>query len=386
MARVARNRSRTNTWVGVSGKTYFGSTWISGGATQTQTRFDSCADSHGRPVIDSTFSSDQWDGTYPHLDGTVIPSNRTSNSSTVYDGSQYSGIPTALAGLVNPAGPNGWMLDLVAGTNPSRPVTNIPIWAQNIAELPKMVKQLGDLLKKPSGAANPKGAASTYLGYSFGWSPLIDDLSKLLDFQSYVNKRNKELNQLYLGKGLRRRITLNSDSSNVNIRSQTATYANAIIVVDDSLAIQSEQWATIHWKPTTPPSYHPQDEELNSLSKQLVLGLTPEGIAKGVWDVIPWTWLLGWFTNLGKYTLAHSWTVPADHSGGCLMRKCTGTWSANGCTVSAALSSSVTASGSLTRTLRGRSLGTAVTVGANMPYLDMWRLSILGSLYVQRFF
>jgi hypothetical protein len=83
------------------------------------------------------------------------------------------------------------MLDLVAGTNPSRPVTNIPIWIQNLVELPKMVKQLGDLLNKPALLANPKGAASSYLGYSFGWAPLVDDLLKLLDVQSYVIKRSQ---------------------------------------------------------------------------------------------------------------------------------------------------------------------------------------------------
>jgi hypothetical protein len=295
-----------------------------------------------------------------------------------------TGMPAALSGMTVQTAPSGWLLDLVAGTNPSRPIIGIPIWAQNLAQLPKMIKSLGDLIRSPGNVLKPKGFAGEYLGVQFGWLPLIEDLTKLLAFQDYVLKRNKELNELYSGKGLRRRLKFSDDTTSTAVSANTATYANAIVTATSSVTVKRRMWGTIHWYPTTPPVYHPDDHSWNNLTNRLVLGATPEGLAKGIWDVIPWTWLIGWFTNLGKYTLAHSWTVPADHSGGCLMREAIGTWTAGGATVSAG-SGKVYHYGQLTRSMKTRSVSSVVTVGVNMPYIDMFRLSILSALFVQRF-
>jgi hypothetical protein len=213
---------------------------------------------------------------------------------------------------------------------------------------------------------------------------LIEDLQKLLDFQSYVLKRNKELAQLYSGKGLRRRLKFTDDTTSTAYPRDVATYANALIKTTSSVDVKRRTWGTIHWYPTTPPLYHPDDHSWNSLANRLVLGATPEGLAKGLWDVIPWTWLIGWFTNLGKYTLAHSYTVPATHSGGCFMSEAVGTWTAGDATVTAG-TGKVYMYGQLTRTVKTRSVSSVVTPGVNMPYLDMFRLSILGALFVQRF-
>jgi hypothetical protein len=276
------------------------------------------------------------------------------------------------------------MLDLVAGTNPSRPVIGIPMWAQNIAQLPKMLKSLGDLIRSPGNVLKPKGFAGEYLGIQFGWLPLIDDLKKLLDFQSYVLKRNKELAQLYSGKGLRRRLKFNDDTVTTAITGSFAIYPTGRCDAKSSFTARRRNWGTIHWYPTTPPQYHPDDHSWNSLANRLVLGATPEGLAKGLWDVLPWTWLIGWFTNLGKYTLAHSWTVPASHSSGCLMQEAVGTWTAGDATLTAA-TGKIYHYGQLTRSYKTRTVSSTVTVGVNMPYLDMFRLSILGALFTQRF-
>jgi len=318
------------------------------------------------------------------LNGTVIPTLQSPKNHTVFVDLTYTGVPTALSTMAVQPAPSGWLLDLVAGTNPSRPVIGIPIWAQNLKELPKMLKQLGDAILSPKSLVKPKGLAGSYLGVQFGWLPLIEDLKKLVDFQSYVLKRNKELADLYSGKGLRRRLKFTDDTVNTPVSVNTATYANAIIKSTSSVDVKRRTWGTIHWYPTTPPQYHPDDHKWNSLVNQIVLGATPEGLAKGLWDVIPWTWLVGWFTNLGKYTLAHSYTVPAQHSGGCLMREAIGTWTAGDSTVSAG-SGKVYQYGQLTRSLKTRAVSSVVTVGVNMPYFDMFRLSILGALFTQRF-
>jgi hypothetical protein len=289
-----------------------------------------------------------------------------------------------MTGVTPIATPSGWMLDLVAGTNPSRPVVNIPELVEDLWDLPKALKNLGDLILNPGSKMKPKGLAGEYLGIQFGWLPLIEDLTKLLDFQRYADKRNKELHQLYSGKGMRRRLKFGDDTTNVVVN--TSTSINTSVVTQScSLQVKREQWATIHWYPTTPPPYHPDDAKWNNLATQLVLGATPEAMANGLWKVLPWTWLIGWFTNIGKYTLAYSWTVPATHGNCCFMNRCTCTYTSAGVSASNVTENSLSHSGSAILTRRLRSVGSQVTAGVNMPYLDMFRLSIIGALFTQKF-
>lgn len=384
MARHTRFRSRTITFPSGKYTPYIDNVAQAPVVSPARNNLASCGDSIGSPVVDSALTLTSFTRDYPKLNGRVESTYIGKETHTVYEGYTTSSLPAPLTNMVVIPAPSGWLLDVVAGTNPSRPVIGIPIWAQNLAQLPKMVKNLGDLIRNPGNVLKPKGFAGEYLGVQFGWLPLIDDLTKLLDFQSHVLKRNKELAQLYSGKGLRRRLKLADDTSSTGVNTNLGFYPTGTITMTASVTVKRRQWGTIHWYPTTIPVYHPDDHKWHNLTNRIVLGATPEGLAKGLWDVIPWTWLLGWFTNLGKYTLAHSWTVPANHTGGCLMSEAIGTWKAGSATVSGG-SGSVTYSGSVTRSLKTRIVSSVVTVGVNMPYIDMFRLSILGALFVQRF-
>jgi hypothetical protein len=384
MARVPRARSRVFSFPGGYQETYFGDTLASAVRPSARNFTSTCNDLIGSPVSDGSFNSNQYKGTYPNINGLCQGTNRTADNHTVYGAFTYTTLPLALSGMTVLTAPSGWLLDLVAGTNPSRPIIGIPIWAQNIAQLPKMLKSLGDLIRSPSNALKPKGFAGEYLGVQFGWLPLIEDLTKLLDFQKYVMKRNKELAQLYSGKGLRRRLKFNDDTVTNGYSVNSSIYPTGSCAAKSSLTVKRRNWGTIHWYPTTPPPFHPDDLSQNQFVSRVVLGATPEGLSKGLWDVIPWTWLIGWFTNLGKYTLAHSWTVPATHGAGCLMREAVGTWSAGDIPLTLA-TGNLSHRGQLTRTIKTRLVSSTVTVGVNMPYLDMFRLSILGALFTQRF-
>jgi hypothetical protein len=383
LARILRNRSRASPYQGGV------VVWYKNGAVTTTvaptrtTYTSSCSDFIGSPVVDSNFDSRQYTGVYPSISGT-ININQVAADTARYSAFTVAGLPSGMTSMATLLPPNGWMLDLVAGTNPSRPVLNIPEAVENIVSLPKMVKNLGDLIMSPASKMSPKGFAGEYLGVQFGWLPIIEDLTKLLNVQSYVLKRNRELHQLYSGKGLRRRLKFADDSA-VSVVNTGTAFLTATVTHSCSLEIKRSTWATIHWYPTSPPPYHPDDVRWNALSLRLVLGVTPEAMLNGIWKVIPWTWLIGWFTNFGKYTLANSWSVPATHGAGCFMSKAEAKYKSAGVSVANAVASQMTHSGEATRTLRTRVHSTSVTAGANIPYLDMFRLSILGSLFAQRF-
>lgn len=382
MARVGRVRYRSNSYTG-SRRTRTKDGVVGPEFFNTITHQSSITDSRGRPIVPSALNSVQYQGIL-RLNGSVF----CPSADQYYE---YTNFPFQRGtGDVENTTPlpvkNGWVLDLVAGTNPSRPVVMPPTMIQDLVTLPGLIRETGKLLSKPKSLWSPREAANGYLAAKFGWFPMIEDLLKLLDLQKHVLKRNAELKKLYSGKGLRRRLKFDSDNKVGKQIYWIGLHQSSYIGCHISVAVARSQWGTIRWRPTAPPPYHPDDERWNKLTTRLVLGLTPEGMAKGLWDVIPWTWLLGWFTNLGKLLLANSNTVPATWSEACLMNKVVATFAAAGAEAILCTEVNVSASGQRTYTTRSRVIGSGVALpGLNLPYLDGSRLSVLGALFAQRF-
>lgn len=382
MTRVGRSRTRTKTFRGKRKR------FDSNGTIQEDTPvvvnfLDQCNDSHGRPVIPSSLVSRQYKNIL-RLDG--FAENISNNQRYVYEGVPFFQGSGEIEDTTTLPVKTGWELDLIAGTNPSRPVLTPPMFLQDILTLPALLRETGQALTRPRNEWSPRQAANAYLAAKFGWFPLIDDLRKLLDLQSYVLKRTKELNQLYSGQGLRRRLKFNEDTKVYKQSASWAHYGTGKVTVPISVTVSKQQWGTIRWHPTEPPQYLPGDDRMHNLARRLVLGLTVEGMAKGSWDVIPWTWLLGWFTNLGKYTLYHSNTVPAGWSDCCLMNQVVLTATPGSVIVVGANKYKLDASGQRTFESKNRLVGSGTVLpGFNMPFLDMSRLSVLGALFAQRF-
>jgi hypothetical protein len=249
-----------------------------------------------------------------------------------------------------------------------------------------MLRNAVKFFQHPKTILTPKGAANEYLGLKFGWLPFINDIQELLNLQELIDKRQKELKDLYNSpKGIRRRLKFGDDTQVLKRSNTFSLQGSSIVTCPISLTVKRARWATIRWKPTSPPAYHPDDSRFRDQTRRIILGLTPQGLAKGAWDVIPWTWLIGWFTNIGKLTTAFANTIPASHSEACFM--CS--WSAGAVgqdpTVSFTNRYKLNVSGLATRTVKARYVGGTVVPGFNMPFLDMSRLSVLGALGIQRF-
>jgi len=382
MSRVVRHRTRSETTIGSYSTQSLDPT--PGPVTDhpvTLSLTSTCDDSHGQPVIDSNLSlSSQKDNLRVY--GTVTSPGLFRTRYV------FNGMPTAVsAGTLDTsqlATPAGWELTTVARTNPSRPVMTPPSLLQDLIDIPGQLRQLGKLIRKPKSLMSPREVANHYLCVQFGWLPLIEDLHQILDLQSYIDRRCQELNSLYSDTGLRRKITLNSDEQS---GSGTTTWLGSGqdgVFFDYDISVKRKVWATIHWKPTTPPPFSPGDASRIRLARRIVLGLTVEGMAKGLWDVIPWTWLIGYFTNIGSYALAHSNTVPAQHSQTCLMKSCERTYTPKGVRILGTYKGNANLTGSPYRADKTRLVSSTVTPGFNVPFLDTFRLSILSSLFVQR--
>lgn len=396
MTRVARHRTRVKP--AIPGGTVQPTIWTNGVSTAAaagngiaiSSFTETCDDFVGRPVTAGNLiiSSRQASGGLK-INGSVWSSfvyKETPKNGYEYQFVNYqfgTSVPTPTLMAV----PIGWELATVARSNPSRPVVTPLTLAQDLYELPKMIFEAGKYLSNPSRYAKQyKTYANTFLGVKFGWIPLVEDINKLLNLQSEILRRQKQINELYSGRGLRRKITFGEENvSTMGSTSYALAGAANYIGMSYSIDEKRKTWATIRWQPVFNfPSYR-HDVLTNELIRRVVSGATIEGTLKGAWDVIPWTWLLGWFTNVGDMLLAYSNTIPATHGAVCLMRssevKVTG---GNPSYVGCIQPQLKVTGANIARAYKTRTASNTFTPGVGIPYMDISKLAIVGALFAQR--
>lgn len=384
MARIARRRDRVQVadagtrkgiWLGVNvDKVQIASLGLS----------STVRDSIGRPVIASDFDLTRTDKR--HYKGfSYIRRNPTNPLEQVewnnyWYAYQYVGSIGHLT--TNTFGGSGAVATIRSRTNPSRPnVTPLTI-VQDLYEIPRMLKDVGKLIRTPRSLLSPREQANQFLGAKFGWIPLIKDVRSLLHTQEYINSRVKELDRLYSSGGLSRKIQLGRDH---NVSATYGSLESNMVSVHGTISTgtSAKGWGSVKWKPNNPPGlkYNPSDAEKIKLAQRVAGGLTPEGLVKGAWDLLPWSWMVDWFSNTGDWLTQNSGTIPASAVETCVMTE-------RNTVVQHSVQSKPTelidhgGYGLLTGKNRVVSSG---TLAAQIPFMDSGRLSVLGALFVQRF-
>jgi hypothetical protein len=288
------------------------------------------------------------------------------------------------------SGPPDAATTLAARTNPSRPIVALPMLIQDFVELPQLLKKAGgNLLQQGS---------SYYLGYQFGWRPLIDDLKNVFGFAQTAAKKTAELKKLYSNGGLKRRLHLGKDVKQSVGTITVDSGSGVLIVCDYTYNTILDVWGTIRWVPDTlPPT---TDEELAKIGMRAAFGIdtlertAPMGSAHDVsasrlshlynqaWQLMPWSWLGDWFGNLGDYFAAYDNSIPAHALGLNTMsyRKTRRVFVRNN-----GLSDPNTTGGGavITNQTKARSISSP-SVAAQLPFLSGSQMSILGALGIQR--
>lgn len=278
----------------------------------------------------------------------------------------------------------------IARSNPSKPYISIPNFLYELKDLPEMIRDIGNLKRQLQNTrrkgiqqVTAKNAASHQLSYQMGWEPLISDLRKLVDFQAQLDKKLQELEQLYNGGGIQRRIrspawrASKTEQVYTNFPIESTITGSALGDVIRYSTV--ERWATVRWYPTTLPDMRFSSKQMARLARDLVFGMHAIS-AKQIWDAIPWTWLIGWFSNVDEYIQAHSNTIPLTHSKPCIMtktetktvwiRKDAQLWAKGGY-------------GAAGYSTKERVISSG-TLSATLPLLSKRQISILGALAIQR--
>jgi len=163
---------------------------------------------------------------------------------------------------------------------------------------------------------NPKGLANSFLNDQFGWSPFISDIvdvcKVIINFDNYVqdiSSRNgrwehreavleEKTTDSVIGTGLGYKVSPNSfivDNFCVPGASWTARYT---YIKRET----SKVWASgdyTFYRPSFDMSKSDYDSGLNQIRRLMTL-LGTDISPSLLWKITPWTWLIDWFTNVGR--------------------------------------------------------------------------------------
>ena len=273
---------------------------------------------------------------------------------------------------------------LLGLTNPSRAVINPLTLFQDFADIPKQLRSLGDLANKggTGGKVKVNDGLDQFFSVIFGWAPLIDDLQKLSTFMSSVHKRAGEIERLYSKSGLKRRLNLGTYGAEATTANYIATSYPACIVQGKlQKTTRVERWGTVRWRPDVRPRYRPGDRKLLRQLERVVGGLSVEGMSQGVWDLIPWSFVIDWFSDIGGFMKIYSNAIPASPTHVNIMTKTT-TWTTF--TPSFRSQGMSGGSGQIYFETKERAPNVAPVMRTAVHFLHRRQLSLLGALFSQR--
>jgi len=194
---------------------------------------------------------------------------------------------------------------LIADTNPNTPYVDVPAFVGELPELPKMLfKEGGEIVKLFRNRKIVRGLASLNLAEQFGWRPFIGDLVKLLRFQSEVDRRIKILNTAKTEGRVHFKRTLYKgarQSSNYNSNIDADVWQGYLLNI----------WGAIDWFPDG--ELPGTQEEMRRLADRAVHGLNEVSLATA-WQLMPWSWLVDWCSNIGTFLNTTRNGIPFTHS------------------------------------------------------------------------
>jgi hypothetical protein len=260
---------------------------------------------------------------------------------------------------------------LLASTNPSRPVVDLPLAAYELREIPDLLRREGNGLIKQFGSMNLK--------YQFAFRPLMNDILNLLNFGDEVAKREKELLALKSsGLNRKRQLFSGSESGGVyrHLNSQWG-FTTGNVWVPKTTTVQV--WGHVKWFPDHNGLLTRVDHR--NLARRAVLGMTVDFAT--AWNMFPWTWCVDWFSSIGNHLIGTRNIVGAHHGPIRIMETST-TQGSYGKITSPGTKYSDEMSALKFSTVIKKRRAVTNTLSAHLPYLSARQLSILGAIGVTR--
>jgi hypothetical protein len=270
---------------------------------------------------------------------------------------------------------------IISQSAPLTPRVYLLTGLAELRDLPKMLRHAGDFLHKiarhPSGLVDIREAAAATLAYQFGWKPLIEDISRMLDFAKLVEIRQRDLLRLYTTGSVRKKVKLGKRSYSASGNQALNTTGGLSIWPNWQMSLDAELWATVRWSLRDPTQIGRLPNWWDSFRS--VYGLNAGQIPVQVWKALPWSWAIDWFADISNLlNVGHNMVMFKPdrinimcHTRGWTYWKPYSTASTQwgGCKVEYDQ-----------KWRQVRSIGSLATTSLRVPLLDPFKLSVLGSL------
>lgn len=319
-----------------------------------------CTDNQYPGVLDDGFFTHHFEYSGGLMNGRGFGCNfHNFPVSKVYSLSHYypSGLPSEA----------GSATKIVAETNPSRPVVDVPAFVGELKDLPQLLQLEGGIYLK---------AAKTYLGTQFGWKPLVNDMLSFMNFTDEVRKRTQELQKLKQGKLVRKRKVFN-ESNTVGGSTWPLNSLGGAVAGRWTAVTKVRRWGYVKWRTTA--DLPETDADMQALARRAIFGLNLNPAS--AWELIPWSWLVDWAVNVGDLLNAGRNLVPAYPEVVCVCQE----------TVTDEEYEIIHTSQEITcsdihnkYTTKSRSRHFPYNLDATLPFLSTRQMSILGSIGVTR--
>lgn len=215
-------------------------------------------------------------------------------------------------------------LSAISSSNPNNDDGNLTNFIIELAELPALVKSLGtDALQYLRSRDLLKSFANANLALQFGILPMLSDAIGLAKFSGNVSKRLKQISDVRQYGGL---VTEKRIGQYISDRTKdNFVFCSNGAFISGQLLDQTicEVWAAIKW--VYDPSQSVVDllnpDKSNDIAKSLALGGLLTYDISDLWEIIPFSWFVDYFTNIGKIADASNNIIGLKPTKGIMMRK-----------------------------------------------------------------
>lgn len=257
----------------------------------------------------------------------------------------------------------------LARTNPNRPYVDVVQNVLELGDIPRILKVAGETLIEK--------LAENYLRYQFGIRPLVKDIARTINCADSIHKRLTQLEKIRTAGSYRKTVTLDVLRDERTTTGRVFESQGGVFFVGD-VTTKSERILRGHvrWIPTVNFSKFSQ-EEMVSMAKRSVFGL--EANFSGIWEGIPWSWLIDWYSNVGDLLMQTRNIVPVTPLSITLMRHTTSISNSPAMSDQYRYMTAAT----VKKEHKERYAGSA-TLDAQLPILSADQMGILASLLVMK--
>jgi hypothetical protein len=208
-------------------------------------------------------------------------------------------------------GNDAYVLQLLKNTNPLRSEFSVPVAIRELVDLTTLFSLAAKTFAGFAGGA--------YLNYNFGWLAFERDLKTLSGIVERVLSRVRELDSLSRGGGLRRRLQLDKFGvMQVGNRVINSTHSVFLEARYNKSTVR-EVWGSVRWYPKS-GYVLPQPADRWTYAARQVFDLEKID-AETLWNILPWSWLVDYFTNIGDLLAAYEGSDELRPTDICIMRR-----------------------------------------------------------------